>query len=153
MKSSIPFFISLILISLFFVGANASVPATEHPTVMEQVATLKGIDENDWDYCGLEAVVCENELIFEITAFNTVPEQTDNSPCISASGDNICGRTDVVACPRKYPLGTIFQIDGKDYICLDRLADKYNNRIDISFDKDIVGARQFGKQTKQVIIK
>lgn len=61
MKSSLPFFISLILISLFFVGANASVPATEHPTVMEQVASLKGIDENDWDYCGLEAVVCEGE--------------------------------------------------------------------------------------------
>jgi hypothetical protein len=61
MKSSLPFFISLILISLFFVGANASVRETEHSTVMKSVATLKGIDENDWDYCGLEAVVCEKE--------------------------------------------------------------------------------------------
>lgn len=153
MKSSIPFFISLILISLFFVGANASVPATEHPTVMEQVASLKGIDENDWDYCGLDSVVCGNELTFEITAFNTVPEQTDNSPCISASGDNICGRADVVACPRQYSLGTVFEIDGKDYMCLDRLSPKYDHRLDISFDKDIAGARRFGIQTKQVIIK
>lgn len=72
-----------------------------------------------------------------ITGYNTVPGQTDSTPCIAASGDNICGRTDVVACPRKYPLGTKVQIDGKVYVCLDRLAAKYDNRFDISCDKDM----------------
>ena len=32
-----------------------------------------------------------------VTGYNTVTEQTSPTPCISASGDNICGRTDVVA--------------------------------------------------------
>jgi len=73
---------------------------------------------------------------YYVTGYNTVPEQTDSTPCIAASGDNICGRTDVVACPRAIPLGTIIEIDGKDYTCLDRLAEKYDNRIDISCDKD-----------------
>lgn len=137
-----------IIVSLVFVAISLF---PSENLLSEEYAPKRA--DNYWDYCGLDSVVCENEKIFEITGFNTVPEQTDSSPCISASGDNICGRDDVVACPREYPFGTIFVIDGKDYVCLDRTAKKYNNRLDISFDKDIIGAIQFGKQTKQVIIK
>lgn len=71
-----------------------------------------------------------------VTGYNTVPEQTDNTPCIAASGDDICGRDDVVACPREYPLGTKVGIDGKTYECLDRTARKFDGRWDISCDKD-----------------
>jgi len=87
-----------------------------------------------------------------VTAYNTVPEQTWGDPCISASGDNICGRNNVVACPRSIPLGTWVIIDDTYYQCLDRLAVKYDDRFDISFDKDIQGAKEFGKQYKEVII-
>jgi len=87
-----------------------------------------------------------------VTAYNTVPEQTWGDPCISASGDNICGMKNVVACPRSIPLGTWVIIDDTYYQCLDRLAVKYDNRFDISFDKDIQGAKEFGKQIKEVII-
>jgi 3D (Asp-Asp-Asp) domain-containing protein len=87
-----------------------------------------------------------------VTAYNTVPEQTWGDPCISASGDNICGRNNVVACPRSIPLGTWVIIDDTYYQCLDRLAVKYDNRFDISFDKDIQRAKEFGKQIKEVII-
>jgi 3D (Asp-Asp-Asp) domain-containing protein len=72
-----------------------------------------------------------------VTGYNTVPEQTDSTPCIAASGDNICGRSDVVACPRVYPLGTEVVIDGKGYVCLDRTAKKFDGRFDISCDKDM----------------
>lgn len=71
-----------------------------------------------------------------VTGFNTVEAQTDETPCISASGHDICGRSDVVACPRHLPLGTKVEIDGKMYECLDRTAPKYNDRFDISCDKD-----------------
>lgn len=74
---------------------------------------------------------------YYVTGYNTVPEQTDSTPCIAASGDDICGRRDVVACPRAIPLGTELEIDGERYVCLDRLAPKYDNRIDISCDKDM----------------
>lgn len=72
-----------------------------------------------------------------VTGYNTVPEQTDSTPCIAASGENICGRVDVITCPRKYAFYTVFEIDTKLYTCLDRTALKYDDRFDISCDKDI----------------
>ena len=71
-----------------------------------------------------------------VTGYNTVPAQTDNDPCTAASGANICGRRDAVACPRKIDLGTVVEIRGTTYVCEDRLAKKYNRRFDISCDKD-----------------
>lgn len=80
-----------------------------------------------------------------VTAYNTVPSQTDDDNCISASGDDICGRKDVVACDKSIRYGTPVRILGKVYICLDRMADRFHgNRFDISFDKDIAGAISFG---------
>jgi hypothetical protein len=71
-----------------------------------------------------------------VTGYNTVPGQTDDTPCIAASGANICGRTDAVACPRHIGLGTLLDIRGMTYVCEDRLAKKYDSRFDISCDKD-----------------
>ena len=97
-------------------------------------------------------ILIKEKISTVVTAYNTVPEQTWGDPCISASGDNICGRKNVVACPRSIPLGTWVMIDEDYYLCLDRLALKYDYRFDISFDKDIQGAKEFGKQIKEVII-
>lgn len=80
-----------------------------------------------------------------VTAFNTVPEQTDGNPCMAKSG-YICGRTDIVACPRNIPQGLKVKIKEKIYTCMDWTAGKYNGRFDISFDKDLEAARKFGKQ-------
>ena len=78
-----------------------------------------------------------------VTAFNTVPEQTDEDPCQAKFG-YICGRDDVVACPRNIPAHSKIIILGKEYECMDVTALKYNGRFDISFDKDIKKAIQFG---------
>ena len=96
-------------------------------------------------------ILIKEQVLATITAYNTVPEQTDDTPCLGAGG-NICGRNNVVACPRSIPLGTWVIIDDNYYQCLDRLAVKYDDRFDISFDKDIQGAKEFGKQYKEVII-
>ena len=71
-----------------------------------------------------------------VTGYNTTPGQTDDTPCIAASGANICGRTDAVACPRRINLGTFLAIRGDIYVCEDRLAKKFDSRFDISCDKD-----------------
>lgn len=71
-----------------------------------------------------------------VTGYNTVPEQTDKEPCIAASGADICGRRDAVACPRSIELGTVIEIRGTTYVCEDRLAKKHKKRFDISCDKD-----------------
>ncbi|MFT5831652.1 MAG: 3D (Asp-Asp-Asp) domain-containing protein [Candidatus Paceibacteria bacterium] len=87
-----------------------------------------------------------------VTGFNTVEGQTDSTPCIAASGDNICGRRDVVACPRRVPLGTWVEIKGKRYECLDRTHSKYNGRYDISFGKDVQAALNWGRRRVAVTI-
>ena len=71
-----------------------------------------------------------------VTGYNTVPGQTDYTPCIAASGANICGRRDAIACPPLLPLGAIVEIKGKKYVCEDRIARKYQARFDINCDKD-----------------
>ena len=86
-----------------------------------------------------------------VTAFNTVLEQTDGNPCMAKSG-YICGRNDVVACPRNIPQGMKVKIKDKLYTCLDFTSYKHNGRFDISFDKDIESAKRFGKQRLEVEI-
>ncbi len=108
------------------------------------------------DPCDLETVVCEHETNYikikaYVTGYNSYIAQTDSSPCIAAGG-YICGRSDVITCSRDYPLGTTIEVDGKDYICLDRTAPKYDHRFDIFCDKDDdCPARVTG--WKEVIIK
>jgi hypothetical protein len=70
-----------------------------------------------------------------VTGYNTVPAQTDQTPCISASGANICGRRDTVACPPLLRPGDVVEIKGRTYVCEDRTARKYRTRFDISCDK------------------
>lgn len=77
-----------------------------------------------------------------VTGYNTVAGQTDSTPCIGASGANICGRRDAVACPRRISLGTIVEIRGSTYVCEDRLAKKFDNRFDVSCDKDTTCTKQ-----------
>jgi 3D (Asp-Asp-Asp) domain-containing protein len=57
-----------------------------------------------------------------------------------------------VAASRRYPFGTKVIIDGHTYTIQDRLADKYDDRIDIYF-RSHKEAKQFGITNKQVIIK
>lgn len=70
-----------------------------------------------------------------VTGYNSHPSQTSGDPCVGAGG-YICGRTDVVACPRRYELGTKVKINGKEYECLDRLSRKYDARFDLFCDQD-----------------
>lgn len=97
-------------------------------------------------------IVESRKIVATVTAYNTVGAQTDSSPCIAAGGF-ICGRRDVVACPRRLPLGTWVHIEGMGkYECMDRTAAKFGDRYDISFDKDLVGAKQFGKRQLNVSV-
>lgn len=57
-----------------------------------------------------------------------------------------------VAASRKIPFGTKLAIDGRTYTVQDRLAKRYDNRVDIYFASH-KRALQFGKQTKNVILK
>ena len=94
------------------------------------------ITDNTYRYERAGTGEVRGEIKAYITGYNTVPEQTDSTPCISADGSNICGRDDTVACPRSLELGTKIGIRGKIYTCADRLAKKYDDRFDVNCDKD-----------------
>lgn len=70
---------------------------------------------------------------------------------ITADGHKpIAGIT--VAASRSIPFGTHVIISGHTYTVQDRLAKKYNGRIDIYFDKH-KDALRFGKQTNNATIE
>lgn len=86
-----------------------------------------------------------------VSAYNSVPEQTDNTPCIGAGG-YICGRNDVVA-NNCLPLGTIININGKDYEVFDRMNSRYGcEYYDIFMGMDMSSAKEFGIKNLEIII-
>ena len=54
-----------------------------------------------------------------------------------------------VAAPRSIPLGTTIYISNRPFIVQDRLARRYDNRIDVFFNKH-ADAKAFGKQNLHV---
>ena len=87
-----------------------------------------------------------------ITGYNTVPSQTWGNPCMAANGENICGLDRVAACPRRFEFGTLLRIRGNVYRCVDRLAYRYDHRVDINCDKDLrCPARVHGWETVEVV--
>jgi 3D (Asp-Asp-Asp) domain-containing protein len=99
----------------FIIQSNSLLPVS-NPFLDDSVGSSKG-----------------EEVIFTITAYYLVPWETDDDPCILASGINACEikNKKIVACPRKYPFGTKFLINGEIWECQDRLNIKYDDRIDL----------------------
>lgn len=96
-----------------------------------------------------------------VTAYNGVPEQTDDTPCISASGDDICSarRWGAHVCAANFvPLGSHLAIldtssmTAYECVVLDRMNRRYPNRVDIFMGDDIARARSFGIQKLLVYV-
>ena len=102
--------------------------------------------------------IVKSETIRIVTAYNAGdPKQTDDTPCISANGENLCS---ALAKGRKrcaanfVPLGSRLYVD-KIGVCLvtDRTNKRYINRVDIAMQKDEYHeARRFGRQKLHVKI-
>lgn len=66
-----------------------------------------------------------------ITAYSSSPDETDDTPFLTASGNLVKHGT--LACPSKYKFGTNILIEGKKYTCEDRMNKRFRNteRFDI----------------------
>ena len=90
-----------------------------------------------------------------VTAYNSVPWQTDATPCISADGSDICKlkQQGEESCAAALPFGTKVNIPGFG-VCIvrDRLAPKYAYRIDIYMGgaDQIQTAKKWGKRKLMV---
>jgi 3D (Asp-Asp-Asp) domain-containing protein len=100
----------------------------------------------------------KSETIRVVTAYNVGdPRQTDDTPCISANGENICralAQGEMRCAANFVPLGSHLYVD-KIGVCLvtDRMNRRYRNRVDIAMQKDEYRkARRFGKQKLHVKI-
>ena len=89
-----------------------------------------------------------------ITAYNSNKAQCDNSPCITASGFNLCqhGIEDTVAV-NFLPLGTKIKIPelfgDQVFVVRDRMHRRHQNRIDV-WMQDYEEAKQFGVKTAKI---
>jgi len=102
--------------------------------------------------------IVKSETIRTVTAYNAGdPSQTDDTPCISANGENLC---DALAKGQKrcaanfVPLGSKLYVD-KIGVCLvtDRTNKRYRNRVDVAMQKDEYHkALRFGRQNLHVKI-
>lgn len=112
--------------------------------------------------CEIQSPVANNEKIEatlrEVTAYNAgIPNQTDASPCISASGDNICkllAQGEKICATNYVPLGTKLYIENYgECIVLDRMNSRFQNRVDIAMQAhEYERAVKFGKQNLEVSI-
>lgn len=92
---------------------------------LEAVKRFKAWESSQENYPSFKATV---------TAYNSVEGQTDDSPCISANGWNICEKlkAGINTCAAAMPFGMKLHIEGfGTCIVSDRLAPKYANRVDL----------------------
>ena len=106
----------------------------------------------------LSALIGAHIQFSVITADVTMYTKIETCPhhhCQTASGRYIDETDDnVIACPRKYKLGTLVIIDGKEYVCEDRTAQSIDRlgRWDIWNGNDYWGAVEWGVQRKEILI-
>ena len=84
-----------------------------------------------------------------VTAYSPI-EGCDDPDCIMASGKKVY--EGAVACSRKIPLGTKVKIGADVYVCEDRLALRFDDRIDI-FINDYQKAKEWGIQQRNVLFQ
>lgn len=105
-----------------------------------------------------EPVVIPDKVIrtsvHTMTAYNSEVGQTDNSPCITANGFNVCkhGQEDTIAA-NFLKFGTKVKIPdlygNRIFVVRDRMNKKHPNRVDI-WMKDRTSALKFGVKTAKI---
>jgi 3D (Asp-Asp-Asp) domain-containing protein len=88
------------------------------------------------------------EMRLYVTAYSSNEDETDDSPCITSSGYNLCqhNKENVIAC-NFLPIGAKVRFPTLDsekiYTVVDRLHERFNNRMDIWMTSK-VKAKKFG---------
>lgn len=91
-----------------------------------------------------------------VTAYNNVREQTDDTPCISADGTDICQRYragEKICAANWVPIGTRLRVQGYgDCTVADRMAPKNGEKVDVYLGQDVAAARAWGARRIEVLI-
>jgi 3D (Asp-Asp-Asp) domain-containing protein len=97
-------------------------------------------------------------LDVKVSAYNSVPEQTDNEPFIGAWGDSLSNRQKSIAISRDLiPLGlkhnTRVMIEGLPgvYLVKDKMAARWKKRIDIYMGDKVEKAKKWGVKDLSIV--
>lgn len=91
-------------------------------------------------------------VLAEVSAYTSSPDETWGDPFETASGERV--REGVLACPARYEFGTIVEIEGREFECLDRMNKRYRDGdyFDIWMEHKEM-AREWGRQKVEVRIR
>lgn len=83
-----------------------------------------------------------------VTAYSSTPDQTDNTPCTTANGYNLCEENEEnVVAANFLPFGTKVKIPDhfgdQEFYVQDRMNKRFSNRVDV-WMKTREAAREFG---------
>ncbi len=106
-----------------------------------------------------EDVVSFHALVVTATAYNSLPEQTDDDPDIAAWGDRLEPGMKSIAVSRdlldkglkRHAKVRIHGLPG-EYVVLDKMHHRWENRIDIYMGEDVRAARHFGKRQVRIYV-
>ena len=116
--------------------------------------TIEPLAENVTEAKATSSSTSSNSgTIRQVTAYNSVEWQADETPCIAADGTDICERHragERICASNAFPFGTRLALHGdeKTITCVvaDRMNSRYPNRVDLFMDKDVDAAISFGIQ-------
>ncbi len=148
-SSKIKIFVLIVLLVVFI-----SIPFVVLSPKNKKDSNLLSIDQ-----VGPTFLVPENKIITNpktikvyITAYSSRPEETDDTPFITASGKRV--RNGIVA-SNFLPLGTVIKIPelfgNKVFVVEDRMNPRFKNRIDIWFP-NLWQAERFGIKKAKILV-
>ena len=91
----------------------------------------------------------KSRVLATLTAYNSVPEQTDSTPFITASGQRT---RDGIVAANWLKMGTIIRIDGEYYQVQDRMNKRYGFPYVDIWMEGVDDAKEFGRQNKLIEI-
>ena len=140
-------------------GSMSGVSATGYSSAEITAKAVTEPSNNDYDQSieGLDTVTYNGNRLRNVTAYNVgIEAQTDSTPCIGATGEDLCealANGEKVVATNELPLGSKVKIAGVIYTVKDRMNSRFNYRYDIAMSEDeYQRAINFGIQVLEVEI-
>lgn len=156
------FIITIASVAIVFVTMVSPAGAEEYNAQDErvialQVEALRNAFKEAGEFPQSGFRPAKQERIVTITAYNSVPWQTNDQPCLGAQSTDICKfhnyGLDNTCAANFVPLGTILEVEGLGTcVVRDRMNKRFSDRVDWYMYMDIQGAREFGVQRKKISI-
>ena len=126
----------------------------DHKTIALTIASMENETKSFGTLPDAETAIPRKIFQIPVTAYSSDVGQTDSTPCITASGMDVCKRNqeDIVAA-NFLPIGTHIRIPelygDKIFSVQDRMNSRYNQHMDI-WMKSLSQAKQFGLKNVKV---